>query len=192
MLDLQRPGDIRIEGFDGRTRSDGGLHDAAGARTCTTRATGRAASASAGRTASEAAYTAAGSALHQTAGNAAGRSSGLGAQDIGVSDLQVVAGDCEIEIVLKRERDRVAERQRDLAVGEDRVGARGIRDRCFLRCLPGIRREQVREMRAGLGVIGLRLLGERLQRTEGDHRSPTHGPCAYQHRFSATGYERTA
>ena len=53
---------------------------------------------------------AAGSVLHDAGVYSKNVGSGLGAQQIRLGDIQVVAGDVEIEIVLQRQRDGVVDR----------------------------------------------------------------------------------
>ena len=50
----------------------------------------------------------------------------LGAQHVGVCDVQVVARDRDIEIVFEGQRDRVIQRQIKLALVHQRVDPRGV------------------------------------------------------------------
>src|SRR5437870_2121712 len=55
-------------------------------------------------------------ALHQAGVDAARGLAGIGEQDIGICNGQVVASDCDIEVVLQSQSNGVVERQHELAV----------------------------------------------------------------------------
>ena len=76
--------------------------------------------------AAEAAHAAAGSVLHDAGIDAENVGARLGAQVIGVGDVEVVAGDIEVEIVLQSERNGVVDRKINLAVAHQRVDARRV------------------------------------------------------------------
>jgi hypothetical protein len=47
-------------------------------------------------------------------------------QQVGVGDIQVIAGDVDVEIVLQRERNRVIDGEINLAIAHERVDARRV------------------------------------------------------------------
>src|SRR5206468_848596 len=97
------------------------LHQAGCARTCSARACRSTTSSGSGSASAESADTAAGSALYNAGIYAAESSSGLGAEGVCVGDRQVVAGDCEIEIVLQSELDGIFKGEVEFAV-PDQLG----------------------------------------------------------------------
>jgi hypothetical protein len=149
---LQRASENWIEAGNERSEAERRTDQTAGASTRTTCAEGRSAGAGADL-ASQPTHAAAGSVLHNSRIHAESRGTGARAQDVGVGNVQVVAGDGDVKIVLQRERDRIIERQVELAVAHEgidtgRVGQVGRRQ------VPrGVRRDRVGKMRDRLGVI---------------------------------------
>ncbi len=125
LVELQRAGDQRIEAGDGRADAERRTDQAVGAGADAAGGDGGAAGAGADRSA-QAADAAAGRVLHDAGVDAENVGARLGAQQIGVGDVQVVAGDVDIEIVLERERDRVIDREIDLAVAHQGIDARRV------------------------------------------------------------------
>ena len=125
MILLQRAGENRIEAGDVRSEAERGADQTARACARAARAEGGATGAGADL-AAEAADATAGSVLHDTGIYAEGRGPGFGAQHVGVGDVQVVARDGDVEIVLERERDGVVQRQIQLAIVHELVDARGV------------------------------------------------------------------
>ena len=64
--------------------------------------------------------------MHDAARDTKNGRARFGAKDIGIGDIQVVARDGNIEIVLERQRDRVVQRKVELAIVHQRVDARGV------------------------------------------------------------------
>ena len=73
----------------------------------TSRAAGGAAGTCSRGARAKASDTAAGSALHHARVHATKESAGFGSQDIGVGDRKIVAGNCQVEIVLERKINRI-------------------------------------------------------------------------------------
>ncbi len=95
----------------------------------------------------------AGSVLHHAGVHAESRCARFGAQDVGISDIQVIARDGDVEIVLERQRDGVIQRQVELAVVHELVDARGIRKirrRQVPRCVGP---DRIGKMRHRLGIV---------------------------------------
>src|SRR4029077_10701125 len=77
----------------------------------------------------------------------------LSAQHVGVGDVEIVALDCDVEIVFQRQRDSVIQRQVELALVHELIDSRGVRE-IWLRHVPsGIRANRIRKMRDRLGVV---------------------------------------
>ena len=74
----------------------------------------------------EPAYAAAGCVLHDAVVDAESAGAGLGAPDVRIGDVQVVAGDRDVEIVFERQRDRVVHRNIKFAIMHELVDARRI------------------------------------------------------------------
>ena len=91
--------------------------------------------------------------LHDARINTQGRSAGSRAQHIGIGDIQVVAGDGNIQVVLERESDGIVQRQVELAVVHELVDARGVGQvrRRQVACRVGA--DRVGKMRYRLGII---------------------------------------
>ena len=152
LVELQGAGEDRVEASDGRTDAKGGTNQAVGTRAHAAGSDRRAAGAGA-NCSTETAHAAAGGVLHDAGVDAENVGARLGAQIVSVGDVQVVAGDVDIEIVLERERDGVVDRKINLAVVHERVDARRIaqvRLRYFLRAV-GL--QKMRKGRAGPGII---------------------------------------
>src|SRR5690242_3229069 len=101
MLLREIAGYRRIKLRHTRASSSGRQHNSRGTSTCSAgsaRGTARAGPLSAG--ASSGAALSAGRTLNQSSSDAAQALSCLGAKNVGVSDRQVVTGDCKIEVIL--------------------------------------------------------------------------------------------
>ena len=108
MIFLQRSREYRVEAGDERSEKTtcGRAHDAACARAGAACAESSAAGPGADLTA-DSAYTTSGRILHDADGHTENLSASFGTQHVGVGDIQVVAGDGDVEIVLERQRNRV-------------------------------------------------------------------------------------
>ncbi len=79
--------------------------------------------------------------------------SSLGTQDVRVGDVQVIARDGDVQIVLQREIDGVIQRQIEFALVHELINARGIR-KVWGRQVPrSVRPNRVGKMRHRLGVV---------------------------------------
>jgi hypothetical protein len=123
---LQRATQHRIKAGEKRPEAQRRTHQSIGARAETARSKTGAAGSCAGL-GSDAPDAASRSVQHQTDGGAEDGGSGPGAQDIRVGDIQCVARDRDVEIVLQSESDRVIERQVEFAIAQKRIDASGIR-----------------------------------------------------------------
>ncbi len=149
---LQCPRENRIEAGDERSEPESRTDQAPRARARAAR-TESGASRTGADLAAESADAAAGSVLHHAGINAESRGAGFRAQDIGVSDVQVVARDGDIQVVLQRERDGVIERQVELAVPHQGIDARGV-GQVRRRQMPRrIRSDRVGKMRYRLRIV---------------------------------------
>ena len=165
---LQRAGENRIEAGDERSQSERGTHQAPRACACAARTESRATGAGADL-AAESADAASGSVLHDAGIHAEGLGAGLGAQDIGVGDVQVVARDGDVKIVLERQRDGIVERQVELAVAHQGIDARGVGQVRRRQVPRRVRPDRVGKMRYRLGIIQDRK-GTRFRRVLRDRR----------------------
>jgi hypothetical protein len=122
---LECPRQHRIEALDQRSQPQCRAGQAADASTragCTDRrATGTRADLRA-----ESAHASAGRVLHNAERHAQNGRTRLGPQHVGVGDVQVIARDGDVEIVLQRQRDRVIQRQIKLAVVHELVNPRRV------------------------------------------------------------------
>ena len=110
MLDPAVHIELRIVGVDGSSDAQGRLHQAGCARTRAAGAACCTACAGARSSGAEAADASAGRSLHDAGIDAAETCAGLGAKDVGICDRQVVARDCQVEIVFKRQVDGILQR----------------------------------------------------------------------------------
>ena len=99
--------------------TEGGLHQARSSGSGAARAAGRAAGSRARSARSEAAHASSGSALHYARIHSAKEAAGLGAQDVGIGDGQVVARNRQVEIVLQRQSDGILQRNVKLAIAHE-------------------------------------------------------------------------
>ena len=127
VIDLKCAREDRIEAGDERTAAESGDDEASGASAS---ATGRDRSSALAGTdlSAETADAAAGSVLHHAAVDAENGSACFGAPDVSIGNIQVVAGDGDIEIVFERERDGVIHGDVELAVVHELVNARRVRE----------------------------------------------------------------
>src|SRR5579872_6042952 len=152
LVELQRASELRIEAGDGRADTQGRTDQ-------TVRAGARAAGGDGGAPcagtdgSAESANSATGCVLHDAGVHAENAGSGLGSEKIGFRNVQVVAGNIEIEIVLKREGDRVVDRKINLAVAHERIDPGRVAQSGLRQLLRHVRVQHVRKSRAGLGVI---------------------------------------
>src|SRR5450432_552904 len=152
LVELQRAGELGIEADDRRSYAERRVDQAIGAgagAACRDRGAARAGA----DVTAEPANAAAGSVLHDAGVDAENAGAGSGSQQIRFGDVQVVAGDVEVEIVLQRERDGVVDGEINLAVAHERVDAwrvSQIRRRQLLRF---VRQQYVGKRRARLGII---------------------------------------
>ena len=119
--------DRGIVGGNRGAGAEGGLHQTRGARTRAARASCRAACARPRGSRAQTSHAAAGSALHHAGVHSPEISARLGAQNVGVGNGDVVAGDRQIQIVLEREIDRIFQRQIELSVTNQLVETGRIR-----------------------------------------------------------------
>ncbi len=130
-IEVEIAGDRGLKRFGSRSRATRGEGESGGTGTRSTRtdlrSTGPAAGAQRRRRAAQ-------RVRDQPGGRAQWRCAGPRAQDVGVGDIQIVAGDGDVVVVLKSQRQRVREAQVDLAVLHQvgqahRIGEAGLRDR---------------------------------------------------------------
>src|SRR5215469_9471072 len=128
MIVLDRAAENGIEAGDERPKqtAGGGTDNAANAHAGTAGAERRAAS-TRPHLCAESAHAAARSILHDAEWNAKNLSTRLGPEDVGVRDVQVIAGNGDVEVVLESERDRVIQGNVELPIMQQLVNARGIR-----------------------------------------------------------------
>ncbi len=101
----------------------------------------------------ESAHAAAGRVLHDAAVHTENAGAGFGAPDVGIGDVQVVAGDRDVEVVFERQRDRVVHRDVKFAIVHELVDARRVgqvRRRYVAR---SVGTNRVREMRPRLRIF---------------------------------------
>ena len=170
LVELQRAGERRIEAGDGRADAESRTDQAVGSGA---RAAGRdrgAAGARADR-AAQSAYAAAGRVLHDAGIDAENAGARFCAQQIGIGDIQVIAGDIEIEIVLERERDGVIDGEINFAILHERVDARRVAQLRLRNFLRRVGLQYVGKCRARNRIVlqmkRLRLRGEAVDCTAG-------------------------
>ncbi len=150
MIFLQRARDDRVETGDVRPEAQRGTDQ------CRLRLRRAACSQSwcrrcRSRPGADAAHAAAGSILHDAGVDAEDGGAGLGAQHVGVGDVQVVARDGDIEIVFERQRNGVIQRKIELAVVHELVDARSV-GQIRRRQMPRrVGPDRIRKMRHRLG-----------------------------------------
>ena len=145
MLNIEGGVELRIVRLNRSPSSDGRLHQTTCASSRTARAARGAASPCSRSAAAKTADASARSALNQTAGNAARGGAGRGAKNVSVGDIQVVARDCQVEVVLEREGDGIVQRQHQLALFDELIDARRILQLRRLQCPALVGREQIRK-----------------------------------------------
>ena len=74
-------------------------------------------------------------------------------KNIGIGDVQVVARDGDVEIVLQRQRNRVIQRQIELALVHQRIDACGVRQIRRGQVPRRVRSDRIGKMRHRLGII---------------------------------------
>src|SRR2546423_1110108 len=128
MFNSHIQGESWIVGCHQSACSQGRLHQASSARTCAACSAGCSAGARSWSAGSEASDSTARSALHNAGVHSAKASTGFGAEKIGIGDRQVVARDCQVEIVFKREIDRVFQGEVEFTVANHLIDARRVRE----------------------------------------------------------------
>src|SRR5439155_22602851 len=98
-------------------------------------------------------HSAPGCARYQPRCNPAGLLARLGAQNVSIGNVQVVARDGNVKIVLLGDGDSVIQTKHELPVLEQLVDARAVREIGLWDMPWGVRSERVREVRAALRVI---------------------------------------
>src|SRR5260370_4515730 len=121
MLNSDGQAERRIVRGHGSAGTQSRLHEAGSARTRTTGATGRTAGACSRCSRAVAANSATRSALYNTGINATKASASLRSQKIGISNRQVITGDCQVQIVFESEVNRVFQRQVQFTVADQTI-----------------------------------------------------------------------
>ena len=123
LVELQGAGQSRIECGDSGSNAQGRGDQAVGAGAGTSGGNRGATRAGTDR-AAESAHAASGGILHNAGVDAENVGTRLGAQQVGGCDVQVIAGDVDVEIVLERKRDCVIDGEIDLAIAHECVDTR--------------------------------------------------------------------
>ncbi len=124
-IQLEISGEHGIEAGDRRPDAESRTHQAIGSGANSRGRYCRAAGTGANRS-SEAANAASGRVLHDSGVHTQDAGARLGAQVVSVCDVEVVARDFDIEIVLECECDRIIDGEINLAIADQRVHARRI------------------------------------------------------------------
>src|SRR5579862_4083360 len=151
-VELKGAGEEGIEAGNGSAYAESGTDKAVcpGARSA---GSDRGATGAGADGAAESAHAAARGVLDDSRIDAKNRGAGLGAEKIGIRNVQVVAGDLQVEIVFKSEGDRVIDREVNLTVMHERVDARGIAQARLRKWARHVRLQQVWESGSGDGVV---------------------------------------
>src|SRR6202035_708684 len=102
-----------------------GIHQTVGARARAAGGHGGASGAGSNR-ATQPTDPTAGSVLHDTGVHSEDVGAGFGAQVIGIGNVEVVAGDVDVEIVFERKSDGIVNREIELSVTHEGIDARRI------------------------------------------------------------------
>ncbi len=164
MIDAQRSAQRRIKRLHRRSGAQRGRDQAGRAGAHTAGAARGSAGARARSTGPKASHAAAWSTLNQSSSHTAHGSAGLGAQDVGVGDGQVIARDGQVEVVFQRHRDGVVQRKHQLAVVHGLIEAVGVACPRLLHHAGRVRGEQVQHVGPRLGIVN-EFLGNRLARS---------------------------
>src|SRR5205807_4173853 len=81
------------------------------------------------------------------------RSASTRAQDVGVSNIQRIAGDGDVEIVLERKRNGVIQREIELAIMHERIDARRVRQVRRSQMSRPVWRDRIGKMRGWLRIV---------------------------------------
>ena len=125
LVELKSSRKLRVEACNRRPHSERGADQTVRTGPDAARGDGRAAGSRANG-AAESAYAAAGSVLHHPGVYAENVRPRLGTQQVSFGDVQVVAREFEIEIVFQSQRDRIVDRQIDLAVAHKGINSRRV------------------------------------------------------------------
>src|SRR5579863_213119 len=137
----------RIIRRDRSSRAQRGLHQAGRARTGSARAAGRTAGTGAGSSSAESSYTAARCSLHHSSVDTTEESASLCAQNVGIGNRQVVAGDGHVQVVLERQVDGIFQRQVKFALANDVVEPRRIHQYGLWNLVRRVRSDRVTGLR---------------------------------------------
>src|SRR5208283_1729605 len=152
LVELQRARHLRIEAGNGRANAQSRTDQSVGARAGAAGRDGGAARAGADG-AAQSPDSAARRILHDPGVDAENGCAGLGPQQVGLGDVQVIARDVNIEIVLQGERDRVVDGEIKFAVPHQRVDARRVAQVRLRQFRRQIRLQHARKRRAWNGVV---------------------------------------
>ena len=92
-------------------------------------------------------------ALHNAEWHAEDLSARPGTQHVGVSNVEVVARDCDIQVIFECQSDRVIERQIELAIVHELVDAGRVREIGLSHVSGEIGANGIGKMRHGFGII---------------------------------------
>src|SRR3984957_10047668 len=152
MIFLQGSGDDRIEAGDEWSQTQRGTDQPIGAGAYSARPeTGTAGGSPGGCT--DAADATAGSVLHHSGIDPENVSAGFGAQHIGVGNVQIVAGDGDVEIIFQRQSDGVIERKINLAIVHQGINARCVGEIRGNHMPWRVRPNRIRKMRYRLRIV---------------------------------------
>ena len=152
MIFLQRSGNDRIEAVDDRSQAERGTDQ-------TVRAGAETASAQAGaagrctRVRADAADAASGRVENRAHRSSQDGRPGSRPQHVGIGNVQRVAGDRHVEIVLESERDGVIQREIQLAIAHQGIDARRVSQAWFRQMPRRVRADWIGKMRHRLGIV---------------------------------------
>ncbi len=152
MIFLQRSGDDRIKAVDDRSEAKSGTDQTIGAGADAACSQAGAAGGGTGSCA-DSADAAAGRVLHHSGIDAEDAGSSFCAQHVGIGDIQVVARDGDVEVILQRKRNSVVQRKIQLAIVHELVDARACWPDSVGHMPRFVRRNRVGKMRYRLGII---------------------------------------
>jgi hypothetical protein len=152
LVELQGAGNDGIEAGNVRADAERGTDQAVRAGAHAAGGYSRASGAGAYR-AAEAAHAPAWGVLHDAGVDAENVCPRLRPQVISVGDVEIVAGNIDVEIIFQSEGDGVVNRKIDFAVAHKRIDARRVAQIRLRHLLPLIGPQDMREDRTRLGVI---------------------------------------